>query len=267
MKWLNGSELAGFIKERQAKTARALRQDQKIVPKLAIVQLKDDPVINTYVRLKKAYGADIGVEVAVHRIPQAEAPQLIAKLNQDPVVHGIIIQLPIEDAAQTDELCNTVAPEKDVDALGVNATLSPATPMAIMWLLAGYNVELASKNILLVGYGKLVGQPLHKSLKASGHNVTVADRDTKDLASLAIKADIIITATGSPAILYASMIKENAVIVDAGVASEDGKIVGDVAEDVYEREDLTITPKKGGVGPLTICALFENVIIAARGQH
>jgi len=263
-KFLNGSELAGFIKERQAKSVRALRQAEGIHPKLAIIQLKDDPVINTYVRLKKAYGADILVDVEIHRIPQADAKELIAKLNADQSVHGIIVQLPIEDTSQTDELCNLVAPSKDVDALGVNSKHDPATPMAIMWLLAGYNIELQGKKILLVGYGKLVGQPLSKSLKESGRDVSVADRSTKDLAALSKDADIIITATGSPAILYADMIKNGAVVVDAGVASEEGKIVGDVAEDVYEREDLTITPKKGGVGPLTICALFENVIISAR---
>jgi len=260
MKVLNGSELAGFIKERQAREVRSLGMR----PKLAIVQCKDDPVINTYVRLKKAYGADILVDVEIHRIPQADAKELIAKLNADQSVHGIIVQLPIEDTSQTDELCNLVAPSKDVDALGVNSKHDPATPMAIMWLLAGYNIELQGKKILLVGYGKLVGQPLSKSLKESGRDVSVADRSTKDLAALSKDADIIITATGSPAILYADMIKNGAVVVDAGVASEEGKIVGDVAEDVYEREDLTITPKKGGVGPLTICALFENVIISAR---
>jgi methylenetetrahydrofolate dehydrogenase (NADP+)/methenyltetrahydrofolate cyclohydrolase len=95
-------------------------------------------------------------------------------------------------------------------------------------------------------------------------DVTVATRETADLAAETREADIIITATGSPAILYSDMIKQGAVVVDAGVASEDGKTVGDVAPEVYERDDLTITPQKGGVGPLTVCALFENVITAAR---
>lgn len=263
MKYLNGSELAGFIKERQAKTVRALRQANSISPKLAIIQMKDDPVINTYVRLKKAYGADIQVEVEIHRISQSDAKQTIEQLNDDSTVHGIILQLPLEDPSETDELCNLVLPEKDVDALGENAVCQPATPMAIMWLLAGYNIDLVGKKILLIGKGKLVGKPLYKSLAASGHDVTVADRTVTDLAKQTADADIIITATGSPAILYANMIKQGAVVVDAGVASEEGKIVGDLADDVYERDDLTITPKKGGVGPLTICALFENVIISA----
>jgi methylenetetrahydrofolate dehydrogenase (NADP+)/methenyltetrahydrofolate cyclohydrolase len=117
--------------------------------------------------------------------------------------------------------------------------------------------------VLLIGRGKLVGAPLEKILKNSGIDVNVADRGVKNLADLASEADIIITATGSPAILHPDMIKQNAVVIDAGVASEEGKTVGDLALEVYQREDLTITPEKGGVGPLTVCALFENVIRAA----
>lgn len=265
MKYLSGSDLAGFIKERQARVVRGLRQTHGVSPKFAIVQVNDDPVINTYIRMKKAYGADIQVEVDVHFISQSQALETIGSLNNDASIHGIIVQLPLIDTSQTDELCNHVDPKKDIDALGNYAAFEPATPMAIMWLLAGYNIELAGKKILLIGNGKLVGKPLSKLLNASGYDVTVVDRKTANLKDHTTKADIIITATGSPAILYADMIKHGAVVVDAGVASEEGKIVGDLAPDVYERDDLTLTPAKGGVGPLTICALFENVIIAAQG--
>lgn len=260
MKILNGSELAGFIKERQAREVRSLG----VRPKLAIVQCKDDPIINTYVRLKKKYGADIGVDVDIRFVVQEEIATLLQKLNSDKSVHGIIVQLPLTDPSKTDEIVNMVAPEKDVDALGKDPRFDPATPMAIMWLLSGYNVDLNDKHILLIGRGKLVGAPLEKILKSSGHDVEVIDREAKDLSEHTVNADIIITATGSPAILYSGMIKKDAVVVDAGVASEEGKTVGDLADDVYAREDLTITPKKGGVGPLTVCALFENVIRAAR---
>jgi len=258
MKVLNGSELAGFIKERQAREVRSLGMR----PKLAIVQCKDDPVINTYVRLKKKYGADLGIDVDIHFVSQEEIATLLQKLNSDMGVHGVIVQLPLTDPSQTDEIVNMVAPEKDVDALGKDAKFDPATPMAIMWLLSGYNVDLKNKHILLVGRGKLVGAPLEKILKNSGLDAEVIDREAKDLGQHTKEADVIITATGSPAILYSSMIKKGAVVVDAGVASEEGKTVGDLADDVYERDDLTITPKKGGVGPLTVCALFENVIRA-----
>jgi len=260
---LDGKELAGFIKQRQAKEVRRLKAS-KITPKLAIVQVKDDPVINTYVRLKKQYGADIGIEVELHTLDQKDVPKLLNRLSIDDSVHGIIIQLPLSDPSQTDEIVNMVAPQKDVDALGKNAKFEPATPMAILWLLHGYNVELAGKQILLIGRGKLVGEPLEKILRSSGYNVEVVNREVKDLAKHTKQADIIITATGSPAVLYPDMIKRSAVVVDAGVASEEGKTVGDLSPEVYKRDDLTITPAKGGVGPLTVCALFENVIRASQ---
>jgi methylenetetrahydrofolate dehydrogenase (NADP+) / methenyltetrahydrofolate cyclohydrolase len=265
MRLLNGTELAGFIKERHARQARALRSD-KIIPKLAIIQTKDDQVINTYVRLKQQYGSDIGVVTEVHNKNQKEVPELLNMLSNDVSVHGIIIQLPLRNPSQTDELINLVPPAKDVDSLGNNSSFEPATPMAILWLLSGYNVDLTGKRILLIGRGKLVGAPLEKMLNDSGHDVEVIDREIPNLAARTKQADIIITATGSPAILYPDMIKEGAVVVDAGVASEEGKTVGDLAPEVYQRDDLTITPEKGGVGPLTVCALFENVIRAAEKQ-
>lgn len=264
MKSLNGAELAGFIKERQAHQVRGLRQAYQVFPKLAIIVTVDNPVIDVYMRLKKAYGDDILIDVDIHRVKQAEVKELLNTLSIDNSVHGIIVQLPLERPEETEEIVNLVPPNKDVDALGKNASFEPATPMAIMWLLSGYNVELKGKKILLIGRGKLVGAPLEKILSETGHEVTVADRETKDLKSVSLESDVIITAAGSPAILYSDMIKEAAVVVDAGVASEDGKTVGDVAPEVYERDDLTITPVKGGVGPLTVCALFENVIRAAQ---
>jgi methylenetetrahydrofolate dehydrogenase (NADP+) / methenyltetrahydrofolate cyclohydrolase len=262
MKLLNGTELAGFVKERHAQQVRSLRANG-VIPKLAIVQAKDDPVINTYVRLKKQYGTDIGVEVEDHVLLQHDVPKLLNKLSIDKSVHGIIVQLPLQDASATDEIVNLVDPKKDVDALGEKSEFEPATPMAILWLLSGYNVELKGKHILLIGRGKLVGAPLEKILRNSGLDVEVIEREVSDLKQYTQKADVVITATGSPAILYADMIKQNAVVVDAGVASESGKTVGDLAPEVYERDDLTITPEKGGVGPLTVSALFENVIRAA----
>lgn len=264
VKLLNGLELAGFIKSRQAREARSIRQSLNIEPKLAIVQTKDDPVINTYVRLKKQYGKDIGVEVEPFFCKQNEVKDVLTKLNSDDSVHGIIVQLPLDDITQTDEIVDVVKPTKDVDALGSNPSFEPATPMAILWLLAGYNVDLKNKKIVLIGRGKLVGAPLEKILKAGGHDVEVIHRGVTDIAKHTKDADVIITATGSPAILYANMLKAGAVVVDAGVASEQGKTVGDLAADVYDRDDIAVTPVKGGVGPLTVCALFENVLRAAR---
>lgn len=264
MKLLNGSELAGFIKERQAKQVRGLRQAHHVQPKLAIVVTVDNPVIDVYMRMKKKYGADILIDVDIHRIAQAEAPDTIAQLNTDPSVYGIIVQLPLEDPSQTDEIVDLVAPEKDVDALGKHAIFDPATPMAILWLLSGYNIDLQGKGVLLIGRGKLVGAPLERMLQNSGVKVFAADSSTTDLVERARAADVIITATGQAGILTTDMVKPGAIVVDAGTASESGKTVGDIAPELYERGDISITPQKGGVGPLTVCALFDNVIRAAR---
>ncbi len=264
MKLLSGKELAGFIKQRQAHEVRSLVQSRNVQPRLAIVLTIDHPVINIYVRMKKRYGADLGIAVDIHQVAQEKVPKLLEELNADDSVHGIIVQLPLERPDDTEQIVNLVAPEKDVDGLGKDPMFEPATPMAILWLLAGYNIDLPGKEVLLVGRGKLVGAPLERMLKDSGIDVRVADRETKDLKAVSVSADVIITATGSPAVLYPDMIKPGAVVIDAGVAGEEGKTVGDLAPEVYERDDLTLTPKKGGVGPLTVCALFDNVIHAAR---
>ena len=263
MRQLNGAEIAGFIQERQAAQVRYLRQSRKILPKLAIVRTNSAPVVDSYMRLKREYGAAILVDVDVHTIPQNEAIATIKQLNEDPTVHGIIVQLPIPDPSQTSEILDTVDPRKDVDGLHSKPVLDAATPTAVMWLLAGYNVELRGKNILVVGQGRLVGKPLTHMLEASGLEVHTADRTTDDLPLLTRAADIIISATGVPGLLKDDMIKIGAVVVDAGVATDKNGLVGDVDPAVRERSDLTITPVKGGVGPLTVCALFENVIRAA----
>jgi len=262
VKLLSGLELAAKLKARQSARAKALLV-KGIAPRLVIIQVKDDPAINTYVRLKQGYGAEIGVAVDIHFIPQTEAPTLIKQLNEDPTVHGIIVQLPLSDTGQTDEIVDLVAPAKDVDGLGSDAKFEPATPMAIMWLLEEHGIALKAKRILVIGRGKLVGRPLLETLNKLSFNPGVADENTSDLAEQVQAADVIITATGQPGLITSRMIKPGAVIVDAGVASEAGKTVGDLAEEVYQRQDISVTPPKGGVGPLTVCALFENVLAAA----
>jgi len=265
MKFLSGRELADFIKERQAHQVRDLRQTMHVQPKLAIVVTIEHPAINVYMRMKQRYGADILIDVDVHRVEQNEVKQLIRRLNDDPSVHGIIVQLPLQDPTQTEEIVNLVNPTKDIDALGKNAVFEPATAMAILWLLAGYDVDLQGKHVVLIGRGRLVGAPLERGLKASGVNVVSVDKNTKDIASVVLDADVIISGAGSPGLLKSDMIKQGAVVVDAGVAGEQGKTSGDLDPAIYEqRDDLTITPRKGGVGPLTVSALFDNVIRATR---
>jgi len=264
MKVLNGSELAAYIKERQAQQVRALKQADGINPKLAIIQTTDDTVIATYVRMKQRYGADILVDVDVHAVSSEALFDTIRHLNEDISVQGIIIQLPLADTSQTDQAVSMVIPEKDVDGLGQKALLTPATPMAIDWLLAGYNVQLTDKKIAIVGNGRLVGAPLAKLWRDGGRDVTVYDQSSADMANGLKQADIIVTAAGSPGLITSKMIKPGAVVVDAATSAEHGKIVGDIAEDVRERDDLVLTPEKGGVGPLTVAALFDNVIRSAR---
>lgn len=263
MRILDGLELAGYIKERQARQVRALRQARRIFPKLAIVRTSDDPRIAAYVRLKKAYGADILVDVDEHVTTENDVPRLLKKLNADKTVSGIIIQLPLANPQQTEELLNLVSPEKDVDGLGKHAILQPATPMAIMWLLDGYNIQLAGKKIVVIGQGRLVGAPLTRMLQALKYDVTPVTRATPHLPAVAAEADVIISGAGSPNLVTSTMVKQGAVVLDAGVATDKGKLVGDIAADVRQRTDVIITPEKGGVGPLTVCALFENVIRAA----
>jgi len=267
---LNGRELADFIKERQAHEVRSLIQHDKIWPKLAIVTTSrpghENAPIETYMKMKQKYGDDVQIVVEIFRESQDKLREIVAKLNNDKEVHGIIIQLPLENPDETEEIVDLVTPAKDVDALGKNATLDPATPMAINWLLAGYNIELREKNIVIVGNGRLVGKPLAKMWRNSGLNVEVLNSRSDDTREKLLAADVIVAATGVPNLIKSEDVKPGAVVVDAGTASEQGKIVGDVAPDVRERSDLTITPEKGGVGPLTIVALMDNVIRAARNS-
>jgi methylenetetrahydrofolate dehydrogenase (NADP+)/methenyltetrahydrofolate cyclohydrolase len=263
MRILDGRELADFVKERQAKQIRNLRQSWKTFPKLVILITGENPVIDTFVRLKQAYGEDILVDVEVKRVKQADIIQTIDELNDDESVHGIIVQLPIADPSQTDEVVRRISPDKDIDGLGTSGTFISATATAIDWLLAGYNVMLKERTIAIVGRGRLVGAPLAALWATAGLNVTTYDDTVEDLQSELRKADIIVSATGVPGLITSQMISPSKVVVDAGTASENGAIVGDIAEDVRERQDLTITPIRGGVGPLTIAALFDNLIMAA----
>lgn len=264
MKILDGSELSGFIKERQSKQVRALRQSWKVFPKLAIIHTSDSPVVATYMRLKRQYGEDILIDVEFYHPAEDQLINQIKTLNSDDSVHGIIVQLPLSNPDQVEAALAVINPEKDVDGLTGKSSYVPATAMAINWLLVGYDIDLTDKKIAIVGKGRLVGAPLIELWKKQGLDVTVCDSKTTDLAGVLKLSDVIVAATGRPGLISSDMIKKGAVVVDAGTASEQGKIVGDVAMDVRERDDITITPIKGGVGPLTVAVLFDNVIAAAR---
>ena len=264
MKILDGSELVDYIKERQLKQVRALRQAHKVLPRLAIIIANENPVIDIFVRLKQAYGLDTLIDVDIHKVEQSAVGDLIKELNANDLIHGIVLQLPLSSPEETDSLVSLINPEKDVDGLGSDVVFGSATATAIDWLMAGYNVTLKEKKIAIVGNGRLVGAPLAKLWLNGGLDVTVYDDTTTDLASVLKEADIIVTATGVPGLITPDMVAPGAAVVDAGTASENGVIVGDVSKEVRDRQDLTITPIRGGVGPLTIGALFDNVITAAR---
>ena len=262
---LNGAELAGFIKERQAYQVRNLRQEHRIVPKLLILMsARAGEVIKKYVGLKQQYGQDILVDVEVHTCAMEEMEKAIQKANGDDAVHAVIVQLPLDDPARTDQIVDSIDPLKDVDGLGKDAQYTSATAEAIDWLLSGYNIDLKSKKIaVLGGRGRLVGAPLVKLWSAQGYTIASLDIDSKDTDKVLKKSEVIVTATGAPRLLTSERVPKNAVIVDAGTASENGTIVGDVDDMVRTRRDVGITPKIGGVGPMTVAVLFDHVIQAA----
>lgn len=272
MKILNGAELKDFIKERQAKQVRGLRQSWKVFPRLVIFYSNEDPVIETYMRLKISYAEDILIEAEKRFVSPENLAKEIQKANLDETIHGIIVQLPLKKSSgekiEGEELrciLNQISPEKDVDGLSGDIFIS-ATAQAINWLLVGYNIELRNKKIAIVGQGLLVGRPLSNMWLKSGYDVTVFDKNNSaEMKECLSKFDIVVSATGVPGLITSEMLKPNVVVVDAGTASENGIIKGDVAEEVRQnRKDVTITPKIGGVGPLTIASLIDNVIISAR---
>lgn len=282
MKELNGQELAEYMKENQAHVARSLR-GRGIKPKLVIIRDSDNPVITKYVELKRQYGEDIGIEVEDWL--RDDLGGAVEEANKDASVHGVIVQLPLKDKTTTDTVLSRIRAEKDVDGLANDiqemnndsgeyssgeirnkqALFESATATAINWLLAGYDIDLQGKRIALVGRGRLVGAPLERMWRDSGYDVTVFR--SKDSLEKLSEYDVIVSATGVPHLITEKMVGDGAVVVDAGTASEGGVLVGDVDDVVRKREDLkAMTPKVGGVGPLTVTALFEHVLMAAQRQ-
>ena len=252
MKLLNGTDIAGFIKERHRQQVAGLEHP----PKLAIIRSQDNEAGDRYLKMKRAYGQDIGVPVDLYVETAGTILGRIDTLNRDRSVTGIIIQLPLSDPDITDKALAAVDPRKDVDGLAPGTNFEAATPKATLWLLAAHNVDLAG-HVVVVGQGRLVGKPLADRLVASGHQVTRCDIHTLDLAAETRKADILFTGTGQPGLIKPDMVKAGAVVVDTGAPK------GELDPALYDRPDLTITPNPGGVGPMTVAALFDNLLIAA----
>jgi methylenetetrahydrofolate dehydrogenase (NADP+)/methenyltetrahydrofolate cyclohydrolase len=255
VKLLGGRDIAGFIAERHAQAVAGMDRP----PRLAIIRSKDNEAGDRYLKMKRKYGEDIGAVVDLYVETGDTILDRIAQLNADAGVTGIIIQLPLTGAAEvTDQALEAIAPAKDIDGLGPNSPYEVATPKASLWLLAAHNVDLKGR-IVVVGQGRLVGKPLADRLEASGHDVVRCDINTKDLKAETIQADILFTGTGQQHLIKPDMVKTGAVLVDTGSPRSEF----DPA--LYERADLTLTPNPGGVGPMTVVSLFDNLLIAAQG--
>ncbi|HEY6737178.1 MAG TPA: bifunctional 5,10-methylenetetrahydrofolate dehydrogenase/5,10-methenyltetrahydrofolate cyclohydrolase [Candidatus Saccharimonadia bacterium] len=253
MKLLSGRDIALFIKERHALTVAGL----SVPPKLAIIRSADNEAAERYLRAKSAYGHDIGAQVDTYVESAGTMLDRIAALNADPSVTGIIIQLPVTTPELTDAALAAVAPAKDVDGLGPNSPYEAGTPKAVLWLLAAHNVDIAGR-IAVVGQGRLIGRPLADRLEAAGHHVTRCDIHTPDVGAVTRASHMVFSATGQPHLIKSQMIMPGTVCVDAGSPAPEF----DPA--VYQRDDVIITPNPGGVGPMTVVSLFDNLLIAAQ---
>lgn len=256
MKLLEGRDIALFIKERHAMMVSGLARQ----PKLAIIRSQDNQAAEVYLRAKSRYGHDIGAAVDTYIEPPETLIERIHQLNHDDSVTGIIIQLPLPNPELTDRALAAVAPAKDVDGLGPNSPYEAGTPKAVLWLLAAHNVDVTGR-IVVVGQGRLIGRPLADRLEADGRQVIRCDINTPDLQAETIQADIIFSATGQPGLITSDMVKPGAVVVDAGSPAPE------LDQGVYQRQDLIVTPNPGGVGPVTVVSLFDNLLIAAQQQN
>lgn len=260
---LDGDELASYIKARHAAEIRSLA----VKPKLAIIMHVDSGVATrTYVeRTKKGYALDIGAECEIHEVDmdQAGVIELIERLNNDSTVHGIIVQLPYPNV-DTDIILEAVAPHKDIDGLSSESNFDMPTPQAILWLLAAYNLTYKNKKVAVIGQGRLVGKPVADVLESSGAVVTRCDQQTKDLKSVTLESDIIISATGQAKLITPDMVKPGTTIIGAGTSDVGGSTKGDLDKALYNDETLKIARNTGGVGPVTVAALFDNLLIATR---
>lgn len=253
MKLLDGIQVAEYIKERHLRQSAALLA----VPKLAILHDAKTPAGAAYLRAKLQYGEDIGVDVEMREVATEDLENAVIELGADDTITGIIIQLPLADPAYTEKAIAAIPNAKDVDGLRSQVPYQSATPKGILWLLAAYNIELKHKTIAVVGQGKLVGAPLSEALIASGLKVDRIDIDSEKLKSRVHVADIIIAATGKAGVITSDMVLSGAIIIDAGSPASE------LAADVISRTDITRTPNPGGVGPMTVAALFDNILIAA----
>ena len=277
---IDGKELAKKIRANLKIECEELKNKQ-INPKLAVIMVGDDPASKVYVRNKSKACEDVGIEYKEYLLntntTQKELKKLIEELNQDKTINGILLQSPIPANLDINEAFRTISPQKDVDGFNpVNVgklvlnqdTFVSCTPYGIMKMFEEYNIDLTGKNVVILGRSNIVGKPLMHCCLNKNATVTVCHSKTQNLAEKAREADILISAIGKAQFVTADMVKENAVVIDVGINRlENGKITGDVDFENVKEKASYITPVPGGVGPMTIAMLMNNVIKATKRQN
>jgi methylenetetrahydrofolate dehydrogenase (NADP+)/methenyltetrahydrofolate cyclohydrolase len=280
-KILHGKELAKQIRSELAEEVIEFIQNNAVVPCLAAVLVGEDPASEVYVRNKRKACEAIGIESQLHRLPANTSSddllKLIAKLNKDSEVHGILVQLPLPLQIDKNRVLLAVSPVKDVDAFhpeNVGRLVQgrprflPCTPQGVQQLLVRNGIEMAGRHVVILGRSEIVGRPLSIMLSQRGPSgdatVTVCHSRTRGLAAITRTADILIAAIGRPKFVTAEMVKPAASVVDVGINRTDEGVVGDVDFRAVAEVAGAITPVPGGVGPLTIAMLLSNTLSAAR---
>lgn len=280
---IDGKALATEVRARIASDVAALRAEHGVVPGLAAVLVGQDPASQVYVDMKHRATQAAGMLSRQHLLPedtsQAELGQLIAELNADDDIDGILVQLPLPEGLDPRAVVEAISPDKDVDALhpytaGRLATGDPtflsATPYGVLEILDHVGVEVAGAHVVVVGRSNLVGRPLSVMLTLKGRDatVTLAHSRTRDLAALCRTADVIVAAVGRIGLITADMVRPGATVIDVGTnRNAGGRLVGDVDFAGVAEVAGAITPVPGGVGPMTVTMLLQNTLEAARARR
>lgn len=276
---IDGKKLAKKIREELKIKCDELKQ-KGIYPKLAVIMVGNNPASKVYVRNKSNACADVGVEYVEYlleeNIEQEELIELIKKLNEDKTINGILLQSPIPMHLDINEAFKTITYIKDVDGFSPASvgklcigedTFISCTPYGVMKMLEEYNIDLNGKHVVILGRSNIVGKPLIQCCLQKNATVTICHSKTQKLEEITKQADVLISAIGQPEFVKTDMIKDKAVVIDIGInRNKDGKLVGDVDFENVKEKASYITPVPGGVGPMTIAMLMNNVIKAAEEQ-
>ena len=278
-KILDGKALANLLGKNLKERVKNLKAEG-ITPHFCVINIGDDTASKIYVRSKKRKAEKLGIIQDIYQIPadtkQQEVLDLIDKLNTDPEINGLMVQMPTPEQINADELLARIDPNKDVDSLTPanvgrlwlkDHFVEPATAEGIMALLKHYEIPLNGKNVVIIGRSNIVGKPLAALMLEKNATITIAHSKTQNLASLTKRADVIVSATGEPCLIKADMVKDGVIVVDVGINRVNGKLVGDVDFDAVKEKASYITPVPGGVGPLTVQFLMEAVVNLARRQN